>query len=134
MNQIAKAFSQGKYTLGIFIDIFRSFDTINHNILLGKLKAYEILSENLKWFRRTYFSNRKHFILYDDFKAEMRIVKCGFPYDSILVSLVFLIFVNIHKKSTKVLDVMLFADVQIYFTLTIIKDSLWDNKQRIETN
>ena len=110
MNQIARAFSQGKYTLGIFIDIFRSFDTINHNILLWKLKTYGVLPENLKWFRRTYFSNRKRFILYTDFKAEMKIVKCGFPYDSILVPLLFLIFVNNHKKSTKVLDVVLFAD------------------------
>ena len=31
-----------------------AFDTVNHNILLEKLKAYGIQSENLKWFR-TYF-------------------------------------------------------------------------------
>ena len=38
VNQITEAFSQGKYTLGIFIDLSEAFDTVNHNILLEKLK------------------------------------------------------------------------------------------------
>ena len=42
MNQITEAFSQGKYTLGIFIDLSKVFDTVNHNILLEKLKVYGI--------------------------------------------------------------------------------------------
>ena len=48
VNQITEAFSQGKYTLGNFLDLSKAFDTINHNILLEKLKAYGIQSENLK--------------------------------------------------------------------------------------
>ena len=39
MNQITEAFSQGKYTLGIFVDLSKAFDTVNHNILLEKLKS-----------------------------------------------------------------------------------------------
>ena len=61
VNQITDAFSQGKYTLGIFVDLSKAFDTVNHNILLEKLKAYGIQSENLKWFR-SYLPNGKHFI------------------------------------------------------------------------
>ena len=48
VNQITEAFSQGKYTLGISLDFSKAFDTVNHNILLEKLKAYGIQSENLK--------------------------------------------------------------------------------------
>ena len=59
----------------IFIDLFKVFDTVNHNILLEKLKEYAVQSENLKWFRN-YLSNRKQ-ILYDDFKTKMKSVKCG---------------------------------------------------------
>ena len=51
VNQITEAFSRGKFTLGIFLDLSKAFDTVNHNILLEKLKAYRIQSENLKWFR-----------------------------------------------------------------------------------
>ena len=109
VNQITEAFSQGKYTLGIFLDLSKAFDTVNHNILLEKLKAYGIQSENLKWCR-SYLSNRKQFILYDDFKTEAKIVKCGAPQGSILGPLLFLIFVNSLSNSTKVLDPVLFAD------------------------
>ena len=61
MNQIIDPFSQGKYTLGIFIDFFEAFDTVSHNILLENLKAYGIQSENLESFK-SYLSNRKQFI------------------------------------------------------------------------
>ena len=51
MNRITDAFSQGKYIIGIFIDLSKEFHTVNHNInsLLEKVKAYGIQSENLKW-------------------------------------------------------------------------------------
>ena len=109
MNQITEAFSQGKYTLGIFLDFSKAFDTVNHNILLEQLKVYGIQSENLKWFR-SYLSNRKQFILYDDFKIDMKIVKCGVLQGSILGPLLLLVFVNDFGNSTKVLDPGLFAD------------------------
>ena len=75
VNQITEVFSQGKYTLGIFLDLSMAFDLIQ--------------SENLKRFR-SYLSNRKQFILYDDFKTEMKIIKCGVPQGSILGPLLFL--------------------------------------------
>ena len=78
VNQTTDAFRQGKSNLGIFIDLFKTFVTVNHNVLLEKLKAYGIHSKNLKWFR-SYLSNRKPFISYDDSKTEMKNVKCGVP-------------------------------------------------------
>ena len=89
MNQITGAFSKGKYTLGILIDLSKPLDTVNHNILLEKLKSYRFQSEYLKWFR-SYMSNRKQFILYYCFKTEMKIVKYIFPQGSIPGPLLFL--------------------------------------------
>ena len=109
MNQLTEAFSQGKYTLGIFINFSKAFDTVNHNISLEKLKAYGIRSENLKSFR-SYLSNSKQFISCDDFKTEMKIVKCGVLQGSILGPLLFLVFANDLNNSTKVLDPVLFPD------------------------
>ena len=108
LNQIIDAFSQEEYTLWIFSDLFKAFDTVNHNILLEKLKAYGIQSENPKWFR-SYLSNRKQFISYDDSKTEMKIVKCVVLQGPILGPLFFLIFVNDLSNSTKVFDPVLFC-------------------------
>ena len=59
---------------------------------------------------KSYLSNRKQFISYNDFQAKMKIVKCGVFQGSILGPSVFLIFVNDLNNSTKVLDPVLFAD------------------------
>ena len=109
MNQITDAFSQGKYTLGIFIDHSKEFHTYNHNSLLEKVKAYGIRSENLKWFR-SYLSNRKQLTSYDDSKTEMKIIKRGVSQGSMLGPLLYRIFVNNFNNSTKVLDPVLYAD------------------------
>ena len=78
-------------------------------IFLEKLKGYGIQSENLKLFR-SYLSNRKQFILFEDFKTEIKIVKCGVHQTSMLGPLLFFVFVNNLNNSTKVLDPVLFTD------------------------
>ena len=124
MNQITDAYGQGKYTLGIFIDLSKAFDTVNHNNLLEKLKAYGIQYENLIWFT-SYLSNRKQFISYGDSKTEMKIVKCSVPQGSIEGSLLFLIFIYDLNSSTKVLVPVLFTDDTNQFC---------SNKRRTEPN
>ena len=50
--------------LGVFIDLKIAFDTVNHEILLWKLKLYEINGTCLEWFK-SYLSNRNQCIIYD---------------------------------------------------------------------
>ena len=57
-NRICNSFNKSKHTLVVFIDLSKSFDTVNHNILLKKLKLYGIENSNLKWSAR-YLSQRK---------------------------------------------------------------------------
>ena len=61
ISQILDAFNENKYTLGIFIDLSKAFDTVDHNILLKKLDMHGIKGKNLKWFH-SYLTNRKQFI------------------------------------------------------------------------
>ena len=89
VNQITDAFCPGKYTLGGFIDLSKAFDKVNYNTLLEKLKAYGIQSENLKWCR-SYLSNWKQFISYENSKTEMKTVECGVPQGSLIGPLFFL--------------------------------------------
>ena len=50
-----------KITLGVFIDLSKAFDTVDHSILLKKLEMYDINTTNLAWFA-SYLNGRKQYI------------------------------------------------------------------------
>ena len=41
-NRIEEACDNGQYACGIYVDFNKVFDTVNHNILLGKLAHYKV--------------------------------------------------------------------------------------------
>ena len=93
-NNIAGSFEKGEYTLGVFIDLSKAFDTVNHEILLKKLESYDIIGTTLKWLK-SYLNERKQFInCEDNSKIELRNITCGVPQGSILGPLQFLLYVN----------------------------------------
>ena len=50
VNQLYQSFDESKFTLGIFIDLSKAFDTVDHKILTKKLELYGIKGWNLGWF------------------------------------------------------------------------------------
>jgi len=78
VRDILKSFDENKYTLGVFIDLSKAFDTVNHNILLTKLKNYGIKHSNFKWFK-SYVSNRQQYISHNCSKTNNMNITCGVP-------------------------------------------------------
>ena len=109
-EKIHESFEKDNYTLGLFIDLSKAFDTIDHAILFKKLENYEIKGTNLSWFR-SYLTNKKQYIqITNASKSDLRNTTCGVPQDSILGPLFFLVCVNDLPFSFKMLNPIMFAD------------------------
>ena len=121
VNQLYQSFDESNFTLGIFIDPSKAFDTVDHKILTKKLELYRIKGCNLRLFEN-YLSNRKQFVTYGDKQSNIETVTCGVCQGSILGSLLFLMFVNDLDKVTKYLDPIMFAnDTNLFYSNKNIK-------------
>ena len=56
VESIQKELDAGKYTTGVFVELKKAFDTMDHNILLVKLDYYSIRELAKKWFE-SYLNN-----------------------------------------------------------------------------
>ena len=83
VEKINEALYKGNIMIGVYIDLKKAFDTVNHNILLTKLYAYGIRGNVLKWFK-SYLHNRQQFVYLNKAKSETKYVQCGVPQGSIL--------------------------------------------------
>ncbi len=50
VSKITQSLDERKFTLGLFLDLSKAFDTINHSILINKLQYYGIRGHALDWF------------------------------------------------------------------------------------
>ncbi|XP_065642401.1 uncharacterized protein LOC136074031 [Hydra vulgaris] len=82
-NQILNGFDNDSYTLGIFLDLSKAFDTVNHKILIYKLHNYGVVHSNLKWLQ-CYLQNCKQGVPYDLTSSPFESINCGVPQGSIL--------------------------------------------------
>ena len=97
IDSIYQHLDNHEYTIGIYLDLQKAFDTVNHDILLYKLSNYGIRGVVYQWFK-TYLSDRKQFISVAGVSSEIESISMGVPQGSVLGPLLFLLYVNdIHK-------------------------------------
>ena len=87
-EEINKTIDKGNYGVGVFIDLSKAFDTVNHPILIEKLEHYGIRDVSLLWFK-SYLANRKQFVECDGFSSNIKNINFGVPQGSVLGPLLF---------------------------------------------
>ena len=99
-DKILKGFDEGLLTGMILIDLQKAFDTIDHEILLQKLKAIKFSESSIKWLE-SYLSEKIFLVNIENRLPDIGKISCGVPLESILGPLLFLIYVNDMPQAVK---------------------------------
>ena len=106
-----------QFVCGIFIDLEKAFDTVNHGILCDKLNYYG-LRGNVNNLIKSYLTNRKQFVSINGQDSEISDITCGVPQGSSLGPLLFLIYINDFRFCLSQTETGHFAD-DTYILLVI---------------
>ena len=91
IDKITNAIDANKFCVGVFIDLKKAFDTVDHSLLLKKLRFYGVRGIS-SIFLESYLNNRKQFVNFKNVNSSEAVIKCGVPQGSILRPLLFTLY------------------------------------------
>ena len=109
IENIQTDLDNGDFVAGVFIDLKKAFDTVDHDILLKKLEYYGVRGLSRDWIQ-SYLKNRKQFVSISNSTSNTKEITAGVPQRSVLGSLLFLLYINDLHRSVKYSKTFHFAD------------------------
>ena len=98
-----------RVSTNIYIDLSKAFDTLNHDILLQKLKYYGITGTSVNLLQ-SYLIERYQYVEYNGHRSNTLPISTGVPQGSVLGPLLFLICTNDLPMVTAVFNMLMYAD------------------------
>ena len=80
---LMKALDEGNFVCGIFVDLEKAFDTVDHNIFLKRLDHCGVRGISNKWFESN-FTDQKQFVSVNGFNSNISTITSGVPQGSVL--------------------------------------------------
>ena len=108
-ENIRDALDEGHTGCGVFVDLQKAFDNVDHEILLANLNHYVVCGVSNDWFK-SYVSNRQQYVSINGYDPGLTKINCGVPQGSVLGPLHFLLCINDLSQAIKFCKVHLFAD------------------------
>ena len=108
-ENIKRALDNKKFGCGIFVDLQKAFDTVNHEILIKKHAHYGIRGVANNWFS-SYLTKRSQYVSILGFDSSQKESRHGVPQGSVLGPLLFLLYINDLHRAIKFSKVYHFAD------------------------
>jgi hypothetical protein len=114
INEIFCTVIERKVVGGIFCDLQKAFDRVNHNILLTKLQFYGVTGTILKLIK-SYLEGRYQKMILDNYfpdsNSDWREIRHRVPHGSILGLLLFLLYIHdLPKIVNDSTEIVLYAD------------------------
>ena len=109
VEKVNNAMDSGNISIGVFLDLRKVFDTVDHCILLDKLYKYGIRGTHWNWFK-SYLENRKQYVCYSDTLSATMPITHGVPQRSILGTLLSILYINDLANVSENSVSILFAD------------------------